>query len=80
MATPPSRLDDLVTLAAKAPRVGAAIAHPCDPGSIQAAVEAARLGFITPILGEMRTMPGLGATPGFMTVDIDQDGEVVGLT
>jgi methylenetetrahydrofolate dehydrogenase (NADP+)/methenyltetrahydrofolate cyclohydrolase/formyltetrahydrofolate synthetase/formate--tetrahydrofolate ligase len=37
-------------------------------------------GFITPILGEMRTMPGLGATPGFMKVDIDEDGEVVGLT
>ncbi len=27
----------------------------------------------------MRTMPGLGATPAFMQVDIDDDGEVVGL-
>jgi phosphate acetyltransferase len=50
MANPPSRLDDLVALAAKAPKVTAAIAHPCDAGSIQAAVEVARLGFITPIL------------------------------
>ncbi len=36
-------------------------------------------GFIYPILGTMRTMPGLGATPAFMQVDIDDDGEVVGL-
>ncbi len=36
-------------------------------------------GFISPILGTMRTMPGLGATPAFMQVDIDENGEVVGL-
>jgi len=36
-------------------------------------------GFIYPILGTMRTMPGLGATPAFMQVDIDENGEVVGL-
>ena len=50
MASPPSRLDDLVTLAAKAPKVTAAFAHACDEGSIRAAVEGARLGFISPIL------------------------------
>ena len=37
-------------------------------------------GFIYPVLGEMSTMPGLGATPGFMKVDVDGAGEVVGLT
>jgi methylenetetrahydrofolate dehydrogenase (NADP+)/methenyltetrahydrofolate cyclohydrolase/formyltetrahydrofolate synthetase/formate--tetrahydrofolate ligase len=37
-------------------------------------------GFIYPLLGEMRTMPGLGATPGFMKVDVNEEGEVVGLT
>ncbi|MDP9145953.1 MAG: formate--tetrahydrofolate ligase [Actinomycetota bacterium] len=37
-------------------------------------------GFIYPMLGEMRTMPGLGATPGFMKVDVNEDGEVVGLS
>jgi methylenetetrahydrofolate dehydrogenase (NADP+)/methenyltetrahydrofolate cyclohydrolase/formyltetrahydrofolate synthetase/formate--tetrahydrofolate ligase len=37
-------------------------------------------GFIYPILGEMSTMPGLGATPGFMKVDVNEDGDVVGLT
>ena len=36
-------------------------------------------GFISPMLGEMRTMPGLGATPAFMRVDVDENGEVVGL-
>jgi methylenetetrahydrofolate dehydrogenase (NADP+)/methenyltetrahydrofolate cyclohydrolase/formyltetrahydrofolate synthetase/formate--tetrahydrofolate ligase len=37
-------------------------------------------GFIYPMLGETRTMPGLGATPGFMKVDVNEDGEVVGLS
>jgi methylenetetrahydrofolate dehydrogenase (NADP+)/methenyltetrahydrofolate cyclohydrolase/formyltetrahydrofolate synthetase len=36
-------------------------------------------GFIYPLLGEMRTMPGLGAKPAYMQVDIDKDGNVVGL-
>ncbi len=36
-------------------------------------------GFIYPLLGEMRTMPGLGTKPAFMNVDIDRDGNVVGL-
>ena len=36
-------------------------------------------GFIYPLLGEMRTMPGLGATPAYMNVDINDDGDVVGL-
>lgn len=37
-------------------------------------------GFIYPILGEMRTMPGLGSKPAFMQVDIDADGQVTGLS
>ncbi len=36
-------------------------------------------GFIYPLLGEMRTMPGLGSTPAYLKVDIDDDGNVVGL-
>jgi formyltetrahydrofolate synthetase len=36
-------------------------------------------GFIYPLLGEMRTMPGLGSKPAFMNVDVDEDGQVVGL-
>ena len=36
-------------------------------------------GFIYPLCGEMRTMPGLGRTPAAQNVDIDEDGRVVGL-
>ena len=36
-------------------------------------------GFIYPLLGTMRTMPGLGMTPAYMNVDIDEEGKVVGL-
>jgi formyltetrahydrofolate synthetase len=36
-------------------------------------------GFIYPLIGQMRTMPGLPSKPAFMNVDIDEDGEVVGL-
>ncbi len=36
-------------------------------------------GFIYPLLGEMRTMPGLSARPAYLDVDIDEDGSVVGL-
>jgi methylenetetrahydrofolate dehydrogenase (NADP+)/methenyltetrahydrofolate cyclohydrolase/formyltetrahydrofolate synthetase/formate--tetrahydrofolate ligase len=36
-------------------------------------------GFIYPLLGQMRTMPGLGSKPAYMNVDIDEDGQVVGL-
>ena len=43
---------------------------------VRAAVGA---GFIYPIAGDMRTMPGLGAKPAYMQVDIDENGEVVGL-
>ena len=36
-------------------------------------------GFIYPLLGEMRTMPGLGSTPAYLKVDVDENGNVVGL-
>jgi len=36
-------------------------------------------GFITPLVGEMRTMPGLPSKPGGENIDIDADGNVVGL-
>ncbi len=37
-------------------------------------------GFIYPLCGEMRTMPGLSATPAATRIDIDEDGEIVGLS
>lgn len=37
-------------------------------------------GFIYPLLGEMRTMPGLPTHPNAENIDIDENGEVVGLS
>jgi len=36
-------------------------------------------GFITPLAGEMRTMPGLPSRPGGENIDIDPEGEILGL-
>ena len=36
-------------------------------------------GFVTPLLGEMRTMPGLPSRPGGENIDIDANGDIVGL-
>jgi formate--tetrahydrofolate ligase len=40
---------------------------------------AAGAGFVTPLCGDMRTMPGLNTRPGGERIDIDVDGNVVGL-
>jgi formate--tetrahydrofolate ligase len=37
-------------------------------------------GFVYPICGDMRTMPGLGKTPAAKSIDIDADGNIVGLS
>jgi formate--tetrahydrofolate ligase len=37
-------------------------------------------GFIYPICGEMRTMPGLSPTPAAARIDLDGEGEVIGLS
>ncbi|NNF10259.1 MAG: formate--tetrahydrofolate ligase, partial [Acidimicrobiia bacterium] len=37
-------------------------------------------GFIYPICGDMRTMPGLSGSPAVERIDIDEDGQVVGLS
>jgi len=37
-------------------------------------------GFIYPICGDMRTMPGLSAHPAAESIDIDERGEIVGLS
>lgn len=36
-------------------------------------------GFIYPLCGEMKTMPGLPATPAYMNIDIDDEGKIVGM-
>jgi len=37
-------------------------------------------GFIYPICGDMRTMPGLGTNPAAMAIDIDANGDIINLS
>ncbi len=37
-------------------------------------------GFVYPLCGDMRTMPGLGKVPAAAGIDIDADGNIVGLS
>jgi formate--tetrahydrofolate ligase len=37
-------------------------------------------GFVYPICGDMRTMPGLASHPAAESIDIDEAGEIVGLS
>ena len=37
-------------------------------------------GFVYPICGNMMTMPGLGSAPAAMSIDIDENGQIVGLS
>ena len=36
-------------------------------------------GFIYPICGDMRTMPGLASKPAAISIDLDENGNIVGL-
>ena len=49
---------------------------PADP---RGPAVSAGAGFVTPLAGEMRTMPGLPSTPGGENIDLDPEGEIVGL-
>ncbi|MBI1850866.1 MAG: formate--tetrahydrofolate ligase [Planctomycetes bacterium] len=40
---------------------------------------AAGAGFLTPLAGEINTMPGLPSTPGGTRMDVDENGEPIGL-
>ena len=44
------KYERLIAAAQKLPSIGIAVAHPCDEVSLESAVEAARLGFVRPIL------------------------------
>jgi methylenetetrahydrofolate dehydrogenase (NADP+) / methenyltetrahydrofolate cyclohydrolase / formyltetrahydrofolate synthetase len=37
-------------------------------------------GFIYPLIGQMSTMPGLATYPAYMNIDLDEDGNVIGLS
>jgi len=36
-------------------------------------------GFLYPLCGTMRTMPGLASSPAFLNMDIDEEGKIIGL-
>jgi formate--tetrahydrofolate ligase len=55
---------------------GAPTGHTLTVREVRASVGA---GFIYPICGDMRTMPGLGTQPAALSIDIGPDGKVVGL-
>ena len=46
---------------------------------VRGVVPSAGAGFVVVLCGDMQRMPGLGATPNFMGVDIDAEGRTVGL-
>ena len=46
---------------------------------VQEVRSAAGAGFLYPLLGTMRTMPGLPSRPAFLNVDLNEKGEVVGM-
>jgi len=47
---------------------------------VREARASAGAGFVYPICGDMRTMPGLTTHPAAEHIDIDADGKVVGLS
>ena len=56
---------------------GAPTGHVVNVREVRASVGA---GFVYPICGEMRTMPGLSAHPAASVIDIDDAGEIIGLS
>jgi formyltetrahydrofolate synthetase len=46
---------------------------------VRSVVPSAGAGFVVVLCGDMQRMPGLGRTPAFMNIDIDEDGRTVGL-
>lgn len=56
---------------------GAPKGHTLTVREVRASVGA---GFVYPICGEMRTLPGLGTKPAAAIIDFDDNGEIVGLS
>ena len=56
---------------------GAPTGHTLNVREVRASVGA---GFVYPICGDMRTMPGLGTQPAAAIIDLLEDGGIVGLS
>jgi formate--tetrahydrofolate ligase len=46
---------------------------------VRGLVPSAGAGFVVALCGDMQRMPGLGKTPAFMNIDVDEEGRTVGL-
>jgi formate--tetrahydrofolate ligase len=46
---------------------------------VRGVVPSAGAGFVVVLCGDMQRMPGLGRTPAYMQVDIDEHGRTIGL-
>lgn len=57
--------------------LGAPTGHTLAVREVRASVGA---GFVYPICGDMRTMPGLGSNPAALSMDITPDGRIIGLS
>ncbi|MCP5024928.1 MAG: formate--tetrahydrofolate ligase [Actinomycetia bacterium] len=66
-----------LSISADASLKGAPTGHTITVREARASVGA---GFIYPICGEMRTMPGLASSPAAARIDFDDAGEIVGLS
>ena len=66
-----------LSISADASLKGAPAGHKITVREARASVGA---GFIYPICGDMRTMPGLGTKPAASIIDFDENGEIVGLS
>ena len=66
-----------LSISADASLKGAPTGHTLNVREVRASVGA---GFIYPICGDMRTMPGLGTQPAAAIIDILENGEIVGLS
>lgn len=47
---------------------------------VRSLVASAGAGFVVALCGDMQRMPGLGRTPAFAHIDIDDEGRTIGLT
>lgn len=66
-----------LSISADASLKGAPTGHTVHVREVRASVGA---GFVYPICGDMRTMPGLGTNPAAAIIDFDDNGEIAGLS
>jgi formate--tetrahydrofolate ligase len=66
-----------LSISADATLKGAPTGHTLTVREARASVGA---GFVYPICGDMRTMPGLGTAPAAAMIDLDANGDIVGLS